>query len=156
CSSDFPVCTAATVSGTLAVETTAGHVDVAVSSLTPGQYDFTRLPALEFARGTVLSGRFLGTMSPTTVDVASGQTGIAVSSTVSSSSTIVPNANEVVVLAAHAPLDSAEVYAPGTGNFTGADSLVGGPRTLHTATPLSTGEVLIAGGTADETTAYVT
>src|SRR5262249_37167043 len=110
----------------------------------------------EFAHGTVLSGRFLGTMFPTAVDLSGGPSGIAVSSTVSLASTIVPSANEVAVLAAHAPLDSAEIYTPGTGSFTGAGSLTSGSRALHTATFLSTGEVLIAGGTADETTAHAT
>src|SRR5262249_21319186 len=104
----------------------------------------------------VLSGSFLGTISPTTVDLSGGLTSVALSSTVSVSSTVVPGTNEVVVVAANAPLASAEVYTPGTGQFTAAGSLVGGPRALHTATPLAPGEVLIAGGTADDLTAYAT
>ncbi len=156
CSADFPVCTSVTLTGSLTVQTTGAPASVLVSSLAPGQLDFTGLPQLEFARGTVESAGFLGAMTPPTVDLFDGSTGLVFSPAVSLFSPIAPNDNEVAVIAANPTLASAELYTPGTGSFAVAGAMAGGPRTLHTATLLTTDEVLIAGGTPDEAVAHAT
>lgn len=50
--------------------------------------------------------------------------------------------------ASNTPLSSAEIYDPTAGSWTPTGSLTLGPRSIHTATLLNNGKVLIAGGSS--------
>jgi hypothetical protein len=70
---------------------------------------------------------------------------------VGASMTLLPDGRVLVVggvNASNTPLSNAEIYDPTAGSWTTTGSLTLGPRSIHTATLLNNGKVLIAGGSS--------
>jgi WD40 repeat protein len=145
---------------TLVFTTTGGAFGTGVSvplSMGPG-HSLTAIQTLNGATSAASSPAITGTVNPPPATF--GATGSMSTARSYPVVTLLQNGQVLVTggcsldasIGPCNPLQSAEIYDPNTGSFTGTAGPMSAPRWVHTATLLPNGQVLITGGQSTSTT----